>query len=141
MRLKPHWSLCRATLAPLFNTPLYCALTDRMVIVPGFQFLQVCLLRCGTTFFKKLWHIFEALHPLFLECQPFPHHGVAIDVDVLLLLANAWCVALWLAAASKEEDFMSIPNALIIIACMSEIAHADFAKLDPPRRAQAVAVR
>ena len=41
----------------------------------------------------------------------------------------------------KEEDFISAPNALIIVDCMTEIARANFDGLDPSRHAQARDVR
>ena len=113
----------------------------RVINVPGFRFLQICVLRCGATALKEPRHILKRFIRCFLSVNPIRVHGIAIDVNILLLLANTLCIAWRLDTAFKKADFMSIPNALLVIDCMTEIACADFTDLDPSRRAQAEAVR
>ena len=55
-------------------------------------------------------------------------------------LAKTWGIARCLANGVKEVDFMSVPNALTIIDCITEIAMADHDELDPSRHTQAKAV-
>ena len=117
----------------------YCSSTYRVVNVPGFRFLQIRVLHCGATVSKDLRHILKRFIRRLFSANPICIYGIAMDVDVLLLLANALRVASTLTNAFKEENFMSVPN-LITIDCMPEIARVDFAHLDPSRRAQALAV-
>ena len=119
----------------------YRSLTDRVVNVPGFRFLQIRVLHGEATVTKDLRHILKRFVRRLFSANPISIYGIAVDTNVLLLLANALSTASRLNAAFKEEDFMSVPNALTIIDGMTEIACADFADLDPSRRAQAVAIR
>ena len=115
----------------------YRPLTNRVVNVPGFRFLQIRVIPRGATVTKELHHILKR----FVQrpsANPICISGIAIDTNVLLLIANDLRT---LNTAFKEEDFMSVPNALTIIDGMIEIARVDFPHLDPSRRAQAVAIR
>ena len=86
-------------------------------------------------------HILKCFVQRLFSANPIRIYGIASDTNVLLLLANALRIASRLNTTFKEEDFMSIPNALTISDVMTEIARADFADLDPSRCAQAVAIR
>ena len=98
----------------------YRSLTDRVVNVPGFRFLQIRVLHGEATVTKDLRHILKRFVRRLFSANPISIYGIAVDTNVLLLLANALSTASRLNAAFKEEDFMSVPNALTIIDGMTE---------------------
>ena len=115
-------------------------LSAEVISLDGFLFLQVRLLKFGATVTKDMHHIVKRFVRRLFNKNVFHVHGFTADVDVLCTLTKTLGVARRLANAIKEDDFMSVPNALIIIDCITEIAVADHTDLDPSRHAQARAV-
>ena len=105
----------------------YRSLTNCLVTVPGFRFLEIRVLHDGATVTKDLHHILKRFVRLLFSANPRSIYGTAIDTIVLLLLANALRTASRPNTAFKEEEFMLVPNALTIIDGMTEIACGDFA--------------
>ena len=105
---------------------VYRSLTCHVVNVPCFRFLTIRVLHCVALVSKDLRQFLKRFTRHLFGFKPIRLYHIAINVDVLLLLANALHVPSLLPNACKEDDFMFVANAHIIIDCMTEIARADY---------------
>ena len=64
----------------------YRSLTDRVLNVPGFRFLQIRVLHGEATVTKDLRHILKRFVRRLFSANPISIYGIAIDTNVLLLL-------------------------------------------------------
>ena len=149
LEFEEKWDQVAATIGPCVQyasdgdkrrAAAFRNLSAEVISLDGFLFLQVRVLKSGATVTKDMRHILKRFVRRLFSKNAFRVHGVTIDVDVLCTLAKTLGVARRLANAVKEVDFMSVPNALVIIDCITEIAMADHTDLDSSRHAQARAI-
>ena len=149
LEFEKKWDQVAATIGPCVQYASdgnkQCAATFRNlsaeeISLDDFLFFQVRVLKFGATVTKDMRHIIKRFVRPLCRKNAFRVHRVTIGFDVLCTLAKTLRVARLVANAVKEVDFMSAPNALRIIDCITEITMAGHTKLDPSRHAQARAV-